>query len=141
MVDSLTVPTGALTPIRSNSKTVDVAAPPAGGREVQLTSFDDPEFGWDALHPTTLNPWATTAGSNAFQEFVVAFSSSFPVTYLQLHSANWSVAAVGGNTAGNWVNTVSSVCCTGTLQAIPAGVLVQVLGPNFTSNILIKHVP
>jgi hypothetical protein len=48
---------------------------------------------------------------------------------------------VGGNVGGTWVNTGSSICCTGALQVIPAGTLVQVLGLSFVNNYFMTYIP
>jgi hypothetical protein len=71
----------------------------------------------------------------------VAYSSSFPATYIQLNSADWAVTATGSNVGGSWVSAGSTLCCSGPLQAIPAGALVQVLGPSFATSTYLSHVP
>jgi hypothetical protein len=137
MVDTLLVrlntPTsGGVTPYRGTNSSQTVTPAPAVGRLVQYTGADAPGFAWLPLHPTTAFIWGTTTGSNSFQESMVAFSASFPQTYLALHQASWVISVVGSNSnQQGWTNTGSGV--TGSTALQPAGATaVQVRGLSFT---------
>lgn len=143
MVDSSRVavgqaPTGGVTPFRGNSAISEVGG--ATGRTVRLASFDDPGFAWDNLHPTTNNPWGTTSGVNAFREFVVAFSSSFPRTYVSLNRGDWTVTVAGSNDGTKWVTAGATVTGDASLQAVGAAT-VQVLGLSFVSSFSMTPAP
>jgi len=146
MVDTVNVvkgaqPTGSSSPFRGNSATANLAPPAAGGRLLRLTSLDNPGFGWDNLHPTTTNPWGTTSGGNGFREFNVAFTNSYPRTYLSLNRADWTVTVAGKNNgAGAWQNTTSSITGDGALQAV-GGASVQVLGLSFVREFTVVYKP
>jgi hypothetical protein len=99
-----TAPTGGDTAFRGHSD--DGAVNPrvngAGGlgQLVTVTSSDAPTVSWDRNHPTTHNRWATTAGDNAFREFVVGYSTTFPRNYLALAEGEWTVTFAGTNPGG-----------------------------------------
>jgi hypothetical protein len=90
------------------------------GQIVTVTSLDTPGVAWDSNNPTTKNPWSTTAGANAFREFVVAFSTSYPKNYMALASADWTITFAGKNAGGDWVDTSSAVTLNGTAVASSA---------------------
>jgi len=138
-VAATTQPTGGATPFRGNSATADATPPTSGGRVVVLTSLDAPVFDWNNLHPVTGNTWGSTSGSNAFREFAVAFSSSFPKTYLALNQADWTVTVIGGNNGANWVDTGSSVSGDTGWQTVSGNL--QVLGLSFGTNNVMQHTP
>lgn len=143
MVDTLNVqkdaePNGGTTAFRANSNMSELPAP-SGGRLVQLSSFDAPEFSWDSNHPTTTNSWGSTAGANSFRELVVAFSNSFRRTYLLLHQAAWTVNVVGVNKGSVWVDAGSSVTGDTAFQAPTAPV--QAVGLSFVRQVGLSHTP
>jgi hypothetical protein len=79
-------------PFRSNSTAAEVAGSPSGVR-IRVSSRDNPQFFWAARHPATGNPFGAITGSVGFREFIVAFSRSFPTTYLTLFQADWTATA------------------------------------------------
>jgi hypothetical protein len=136
-------PTGGATAFRATSTLSEQPGfvPGTGGRAVQIISGDGPVFQWDNFHPATGNPWASTAGSNVFREFLAAFSSDFPQTYAALSQAGWTITPAGINDSG-WEdpNSTSSVTGTGAgLQAVSNSV--QVLGLSFRYQHTMQHVP
>ena len=145
MVDTLnatTVDQGGATPFRVNSTTSDGNG--GTGRIVAVTSADRPKFVWRLFHPTTGNAWDETAGGVSFREFVVAFSSTFPRTYLALHQAAWTVTVVGTNEDSVWDDgngtQMSTVTGDSALQSA-TGFPVQVLGPSYGKNNSITYRP
>jgi len=138
MVDTLngaagSGPMGGATAFRSNSQPAPAnglpPVPQTGGAVVGIISGDAPKYNWRNLHPTTYNLWGTTNGSNLFREFLVAFSSAFPETYVSLNRADWSVGPAGTNNFG-WEDAGSSISGDSALQPVGAAT-VQVLGFSF----------
>jgi hypothetical protein len=142
MVDTVGVaqgnePTGGRTPFRGNSvETIQGNGPGGNGQLRRMNSQDTPTFNWDGNHPTTNNPWATTQGVNAFREWIVAHTNTFPRNYTALGRGDWTVTVIGTRGAGGrWTDNGSTV--TGTAWIIAgfpqtgdaAGV--QVLGRSF----------
>jgi hypothetical protein len=107
-------PTGGTTPFRGNSQDTSLGAGPGGlGQLRRVHSLDAPGFGWEYLHPTTQNPWATTVNGNAFREFIVGFSSTFPRNYVVIAVGNWTVVANGTNVSAMWTSSGASVVIPG----------------------------
>ncbi|MBL8234346.1 MAG: hypothetical protein JNL98_37965 [Bryobacterales bacterium] len=125
-------PSGGDTAFRTNSQNappeVLPPAPATGGLMAGVVSGDAPRFIWNQFHPSTGNPWGTTTGGNVFREFVVAFSATFPATYLALQQADWAVSVVGENDS-EWADTGSSITGSNSLQ-LPTEP-VQVRGRSF----------
>jgi hypothetical protein len=135
-------PTGGITAFRDTLVTMDLPLDaPAGGRATQFITGDAPTFGWFYAHPATRNPWASTGGLNAYREFAVAFSGSFPLTYLSLNQASWTATVVGVSNFG-WKDPGNSSSVTGdtALQGVGASV-VQVLGTSFKVQHRISYAP
>lgn len=140
-------PTGADTPFRLRSMDTAIGAGPGGSGQIRrVTVHDAPGFGWDLNHPTTANPWATTAGGNVFREFLVVFSQTFPRNYVALASGDWTVTAVGNNVSDVWNDTGSAVTIQGAAAASAALTVagfpqtgdaagVQVLGLSFVQEV------
>jgi hypothetical protein len=146
MVDTVNVaqgnePTGGRTPFRGNSReTVRGNGPGGNGQIKRVTSLDPPAFNWRGNHRTTGNPWATTQGTNVFQEWIVAFTNTFPRNYTALGRGEWTVTVIGTRGAGGvWTDNGSTVTGTGlTTAGFPqtgdaAGV--QVLGLSFVREV------
>jgi hypothetical protein len=144
MVDTVNVaqgaaPTGGNTPRRGNSvETVLGNGPGGNGQLRQIKSLDAPAFGWNGIHPKTKNPWATTQGSNAFREWVLAFTNTFNKNYTALGTGTWTVTAIGTVGAGGlWVDNGSTVTGTAwTIAGFPKtadAANAQVLGVSFVN--------
>jgi hypothetical protein len=115
--------------------------PQTGGVMVGFISSDAPQWQWSLFDQSTGNAWGSTSGSTVWQEFVVAFSQTFPATYLPLNQASWTVTPAGINDSG-W----ECMNCTVTggaggiaLQGIGSSA-VQLWGPSYaTSNQIVYH--
>lgn len=142
MVDTVGVaqgaePTGGTSPNRGNSvQTILGNGPGGNGQLRRINSLDQPAFGWDGNHPTTNNPWGSTQGINAFREWILAHTTTYPRNYTALARGEWTVTVTGtANAAGNWVDNGSTVTGTAlTTAGFPktadaAGA--QVLGRSF----------
>jgi hypothetical protein len=126
-------PAGGTCPFRARS--AQTALPGATGQRARLESEDSPGFGkWKINHPATDNPWGSTSGENAFNEFVVALSSDFPRTYSSLNENSYVLTVRGINDGtGKWKDNGSS--STSNLTTLgPAKDKVQVLGLSFVYN-------
>ncbi len=153
MVDSSRIAQGAVatggnSPFRWMSKppTLLGNGPGGKGQLVRLKSFDAPAFGWFGNHPTTGNPWASTQGVNAFTEWVVAYTKTFPRNYMVFGTGGYTVTVIGLNSGGgNWAdNGSSNVVTPWSTAGFPktgddAGV--QVLGPSFVSEVSMINKP
>jgi hypothetical protein len=138
MVDTLRIPVGS-TPnggdsaFRNNSVKADQSllpdAPPTGGLVSGVISGDAPKWDWRSFHPTIGNDWGTTSGSVMFREFIAAYSTSFPATYVSLNRADWTIKLDGRNDSG-WESANAAVTGDSSLQSIGTA-KVQVLGPSF----------
>jgi hypothetical protein len=126
-------PAGGDCPFRANS--VQTTLHSATGQRVRLESQDSPGFGkWKIDHPATGNPWGSTSGGNAFNEFVVAFSSDFPRTYSSLNEDSYTLTVRGINDGtGKWKDNGSSSTSSETRLG-PVKDKVQVLGLSFVYN-------
>jgi hypothetical protein len=148
MIDTDSVPknaiaTGGSSPFRAVNQ--QTTLPSSVGLLVQLKSGDGPGFGdWDSDHPVTGNDWTTVTGGITFQEFVVAYSSSSPQTYLSLNQASWSMNLAGNNDGTDeWVKgTASGDGVTGDSVLSGIGSLVaQTRGYSYKSQVKIVHTP
>lgn len=142
MVDTVNIaqgnePTGGTSPIRGNSvETIQGNGPGGNGQIRRMNSLDAPAFGWNGNHPTTGNPWATTQGANAFREWILAHTNTFPRNYTALGRGDWTVTVVGTRGAGGrWADNGSTVTGTAwTIAGFPQtgdAAAVQVLGRSF----------
>ena len=68
------------------------------------------------IAPTTRNPWGSTQGVNAFREFLVSFSMTFPRNYTALSTADWTLTAAGNNMGGTWTDLGSGVAIPGAVM-------------------------
>jgi hypothetical protein len=130
-------------PFRTNSQPLSSglpAAPGTGGLIIGITSFDTPGWGpWAINHPTTMNLWDSTSGSNSFCEFIVAATTSFPLTYTVQNSATWTATIIGTNDSnlwddGNAAATVLSTIAGDSALASSCGTAVQLYSPSFTTH-------
>jgi hypothetical protein len=133
-------PNGGSAPFRSRSNSTVLASP--NGQLIQLTSYDAPAFGWAGVHPTTGNPWATTSGVNAFREFIVGYSQTFPQNYMSYAHGDWTVTATGTSNGGTWQSNGATVTTPGpitvsTQTGSRSGV--QVRGPSFVLDYLVIY--
>jgi hypothetical protein len=133
--------TGGSSPFRGQSSPQLLASPEGGGVLLQLNSQDGPGWGWDASHPATGNPWATSSGTVTFQEFVVAYSASSSQTYLPLQSATWTVNLAGTNSGGSWQGTSSSGISGSSALQSAGSAAVQVWGYSFLNQRTFTYVP
>jgi hypothetical protein len=116
MVDSGANPTGGATPFRSNSNETTFSAS-GGGQTRFVTSDDSPNFGpYKIVHSSTT--WTTTQGGYDFTEFIVGYSSTFPLTYVVAARANWTIRFIGNRNSSNgtWTNNGSTVTLQGSAQ-------------------------
>lgn len=125
------------------------------GQVRRVTAYDSPGFYWDESHPFTHNKWATTEGGNAFREYVVAFSKTFPKYYAVLATGDWTVFATGLNNRGQWQSDHAKVVVgNGTANSVPLVELanggtptpgdrsgVQVLGLSFVNEFKMDYDP
>jgi Putative Ig domain len=128
-------PAGGTCPFRGRS--VQTALQSATGQRARLESEDSPGFGnWKIIHPATGNPWGSTSGGDAFNEFVVAFSSDFPKTYSSLNENSYKLIVTGINDGtGKWKDKGSSSTSTNNETTLgPVKDKVQVLGLSFAYN-------
>jgi hypothetical protein len=156
-VDSVNVPkggsaSGGSNPFRGNSNSSFLMDGLAAGSIYRVTSLDTPAFTWRENHPTTMNPWGTTTGANAFREWIVAYTAKFPRNYMALARGEWTVTALGSTTAGVWTDTGSSVTIPGAVMgSAPLVVMgypldgdtavLQALGMSFVSETTINYAP
>jgi hypothetical protein len=126
-------PTGGACAFRTDSSQTKVDS--ATGQRMHLESDDSPGFGsWKIDHPATVNRWGSTSGENAFNEFVVAFSSDFPRTYSSLNENSYVLSVRGINDGtGKWKDNGSSSSGNGTTLGNVSD-KVQVLGLSFVYN-------
>ena len=119
---------GGASAFRDTLQVTTLPPPASGGLARRIISADAPTFRWLRSHPTTGDAWDSAAGSNAFTEFVVGFSDSFPRTYLPFSRANWQVSLNGGVTTG-WAS--STISGNGSLQPIGGADKLQAIGLSF----------
>jgi hypothetical protein len=136
-------PSGGATAFRTYSTPAPVgqlpAIPATGGAMADVLSADAPFWNWRQTHPETYNNWASTNGSISFQEFIAAFSTSFPSTYVALNQAGWTVTVVGTSNNSRWQNSGSSITGDTGIQSVSAAV--QVLGLSYARQNQIVYQP
>jgi Periplasmic copper-binding protein (NosD) len=138
-----TTSTGGEAAFRYTSKDIPELPDPPKGLYRKVTSYDTPDVVWAYEHPTTLNPWSATSGNNSFNDYLVAFSQSFPRNYMVLGRGGYTITFAGTNVAGKWHNTGSSDVITNvTTAGFPktgdaSGV--QVLGYSFVSEFGMRY--
>jgi hypothetical protein len=127
---------GGTTPFRAGVTPYTGQMPPlpqSGGIMVGFISSDAPQWKWNQFDQSTGNPWGSVGGSTAWREFVVAFSQTFPATYLPLNQAGWTATPSGINDSG-WECMNCTVTGDPALQAVGT-IAAQLWGPSFaTSN-------
>lgn len=147
MLDS---PGGRL-PFHGTSSQTTVGAGPGGmGTIIRVTARVRPVYTWFKTHPTTMNPWGSTAGANSFREFLTGFSPDFRKNYLALATGDWTVTIAGTpNAAGLWIpGATAGVTPPGNTALNTAGFPktgqasgIQVLGLSFALNYMVICMP
>jgi hypothetical protein len=138
-------PSGGTSPFRTYSSALPPttnnfpATPQQGGLVVGVFSYDAPAWNWALSHPLTANGWGTTSGTVPFREFMVAFSSTFPLTYSALNYADWAVTVAGSNKNTVWSNTGSNIAGATNLQL--SGATAQVLGTSYLRQSTMTYTP
>jgi len=153
-------PTGGTSPFRSRSSdiVVDSGVPKGTSKSGQIrrvSGNDAPGFGWDTRHPSTGNAWTTTDGGNAFREFIVGFSKTFPKYYVAIATGDWTVTATGRSEGGTWKSDNATVKLgTAAENKVPLKILVdagtpqpgdtsglQILGLSFVNEFTMEYAP
>lgn len=124
MIDTVNIPqgtepTGGISVNRGNSTPTTLGNGPGGNGQLRrINSLDAPTFPFAGNHPTTNNPWATTQGVNAFREWMLAHTNTFPRNYTALGRGDWTVTVTGTRGAGGlWVDNGSTVTSPGWIIA------------------------
>ncbi len=152
-------PTGGTTPFRSRSTDLIIDGVPKGtsasGQLHRVSGNDAPGFGWNPRHPSTGSTWSKTDGGNAFRDFIVGFSKTFPRYYAAIAYGDWTVFATGRNEGGTWRSDNATVKLgTSTENRVPLKILVdagspqpgdtsgvQILGLSFVNEFTMEYGP
>jgi len=96
---------------RSNSVENIGANPPNGQQRLITSSTESPSTNiWVERHPANQSFWQSSSGGYRVEEFVAAYSETFPQNYVVAARGYWSISFDGvRDSAGNWLQTSAYV--------------------------------